>query len=252
MELGIFFSFSRSGWIAFLLAVFFGGFGLLWRHGGIEQKHLRRAAALALAGITVLFFALLFFGREARSRVPLSPEEQAISLRLFLAKAALYEITDHRLFGVGPGNFVPALSRYLDPSLPGWMYQPVHNLYLLVAAESGLLGLMVFLFLLGLLFRRALGDLLNYPLPGPASGVFCAFLFLGFFDHFFWSFEQGIATFWLTVGLMLAGTAAEPPRGVAEHSEEDRGREARSPTVPRRHPLASVWHAVCFLEPRGA
>lgn len=57
-------------------------------------------------------------------------------------------IFTHSLFGVGVGQFVPELWRTY-PDLPVWQYQPVHNLFLLIWSELGVVGLVLFLMLLG-------------------------------------------------------------------------------------------------------
>ena len=34
--------------------------------------------------------------------------------------------------------------------------------------------------------------------------IFLGFLFIGFFDHYFWTIQQGQLTFWLIAGLLVA------------------------------------------------
>ena len=81
--------------------------------------------------------------------------------------------------------------------LSGWLHQPVHNIYLLIAAETGLLGLMAFLFFLYLLIKKK-----------PRLTIFClllvSFLIIGLFDHFFWTLQQGQMVFWLILGIIAA------------------------------------------------
>jgi len=33
--------------------------------------------------------------------------------------------------------------------------------------------------------------------------IFAAFLFIGFFDHYFWTLQQGKLIFWLVLGMLL-------------------------------------------------
>lgn len=204
MELALFFSFSRAAWAGGLLGILVLLIGLFKHRARLRPEEWRRLAALLLVTAFVALFTVATFGAAWRARSWPEPREQAVSLRLFLMRASLHEINDHRVLGVGPGNFVPMLQRYLDPSLPRWIWQPVHNLYLLIAAESGLLGLMAFLFLIGFLLRHLRSRPRDALLRAAAASLFVAFLLLAFFDHFFWTFEQGIALFWLSAGLLLA------------------------------------------------
>ncbi len=61
----------------------------------------------------------------------------------------------HPLTGVGPGNYTPA---YGDVAVFPWYASRghAHNYYLHIAAESGLIGLLAYLALLGGLIAQAL------------------------------------------------------------------------------------------------
>ena len=128
-------------------------------------------------------------------------------------------IKDNPLFGVGLKNFVVAMDDYADERLLPYLHQPVHNIYLLIAAESGVLALVVFLiFLLNIVRpafamtapgppaeragRQAIGDdsILRYVLVL----TFLGFLAIGFFDHYLWTIQQGELMFWVVLGLMNA------------------------------------------------
>jgi O-antigen ligase len=56
------------------------------------------------------------------------------------------------VFGVGLGNFIPELVKIGCAQKGMWLLQPVHNLFLLVFSETGIIGLiLVTLFLLKVL-----------------------------------------------------------------------------------------------------
>jgi putative inorganic carbon (HCO3(-)) transporter len=78
--------------------------------------------------------------------VQLTDENYAVVERLAHWEAALAMLADHPLLGVGIGNYVPVYPAY---AVPGWK-DPLghaHNQYLNVAAETGLVGLAAYLFL---------------------------------------------------------------------------------------------------------
>ena len=95
------------------------------------------------------------------------------------------------------------------------LYVAVANVYLLIAAQTGLVGLTVFLTILGtLLWRfwtrrqtaRALPTL--EPLWYGLHGAIIGGLIGGGFDHYFFSldFHNSVTLFWMVVGLATAAT----------------------------------------------
>jgi O-antigen ligase len=60
-------------------------------------------------------------------------------------------ISENPIMGVGAGQFIFELKRSL-PNLVIWQYQPVHNIFLLIWSELGVVGLVLFIMLLGKLF----------------------------------------------------------------------------------------------------
>lgn len=157
------------------------------------------AQVFAVAILTAVLFSGLFWP-EVNSRMKLSPSEEAVQLRVFYAKESLS--SGLNFFGVGTGNFINWLMNK-EPGLARNLYQPVHNIYLLIYSETGLLGITAFgIFLLFLVkdfvVRTGLDKLYNYSF----LLVFLSFLFIGFFDHFLWTLQQGRIVFWLTVSLL--------------------------------------------------
>ncbi len=115
---------------------------------------------------------------------------------------ALEIIKDHPLFGVGLNNFTVAMSQYGKVS--GWtrFLQPAHNVYLLIASEIGLIGLIVFLCLLFSAFRLLLKKK-NYLLLISLTQI----ILLCFVDHYFWTLPQTSLLFWLLVGIVFSSAA---------------------------------------------
>jgi O-antigen ligase len=168
----LYLSFSRAAWVV-------GGLGIL----GVLGQTLRKKA-LSLSS----FYSLL-------------PSAYSLSFlrRAELNWIALHIIKDYPLLGVGLNNFTVRMDEYGRVS--GWVrfLQPVHNFYLLVAAEIGLIGLGVFIGLLFLAFRLLLKSR-NFLLLISLTQI----VLFGFFDHYFWTIQQTSLLFWLIVGLVFS------------------------------------------------
>lgn len=109
-----------------------------------------------------------------------------------LSKAALILWFKSPLFGVGLNNFIPAGSELLLAG-PSRFLQPVHNIFLLSLSETGIIGL------IGLL------SLIGYPiLRRKLLLIWATIFFLGLFDHYFLTLPQGYRMLFLIWGLSLS------------------------------------------------
>jgi len=68
--------------------------------------------------------------------------------RLLFQNVSRGTILDNPIFGVGIGQFIINMPRYANQNLELWQYQPVHNIFLLIWSELGIIGLSLFLWLL--------------------------------------------------------------------------------------------------------
>lgn len=191
-------AFSRSIITAFVLVGLVYFFFVLRS----QKKNLAKRIIFVF-GLLIIFGSILSFllWPEIVSRFNISLKEQSVSLRLFYGQTALSIIKEHPLMGVGLGNFVWEIRQRLDLLSP-WFHQPVHVLYLLIASETGLLGLVLFLLFIFWVIKRFFEQrpflIFHYSL----FFAFVCFLLIGFFDHFFWTLQQGQMLFWLVLGLM--------------------------------------------------
>ncbi|MBI4062300.1 O-antigen ligase family protein [Candidatus Gottesmanbacteria bacterium] len=155
-------TFSRSAWtVAFL--------GILLT---INKKFL-----LLLVAVLVIVLARVNLG------------EESVVVRQQLQSAALSLWQQSPLVGVGLGNFLVRLPEVLA-SRQIYFLQPVHNIYLLLLAETGIIGFIMVL----LLLRRTIKKL-KIPL--------IALLLLGFIDHYPLTLQQGQLLFTLLLALSL-------------------------------------------------
>lgn len=155
-----------------------------------KEKTTKQIAAIT-AAVTLLF--TIIFWPPVQSRLQLSLQDEAISQRLQYNQIAAQTIKNGPLLGIGIGQFVANLmAKYKH--YPALFYQPVHNLYLLVASEIGLVGLGFFLaFLFSVFWRFRFHPLI--------LATVCLILVAGLFDHFLWTLQPGSLIFWLVVAL---------------------------------------------------
>ncbi len=180
--IGIFISFSRSAMIVGLLLLL----GYQCRH--IIHKVLDRMPGLVnLGAITLLFLTLtalplwLRFGESTIKRAD-------------LIRASLLIIKGHPIFGVGLGNFLPALPAYMN-SKDVYFLQPVHNIFLLLQSEIGVI-LWIFIGIGWILINRQKSP--AFLSPWKISLV--AILLLGTLDHYPVTLQQGLLIFSVCLG----------------------------------------------------
>jgi len=112
-------------------------------------------------------------------------QQNSFLKRVELDKVALQMIRAHPLIGVGLNNFIFRLPEFWPKVKVIYWLQPVHNIFLLVAAETGLIGLLIFSGFLFLTLRR-----LFINKNRPLLAALIAILFTGFFDHYWLTLQQ--------------------------------------------------------------
>jgi O-antigen ligase len=139
--------------------------------------------------ITILVFYLIYL-----IKTPIFNKESFFQ-RIELAKISFQLIKQNPFIGVGLNNFIVNLPKFQQGQTL-WL-QPVHNIYLLVAVETGLVGLIIFLWLLFLAFKKLLHShtpILLYS--------YISILLLGFFDHYWLTLQQTQFLFTIVLGLI--------------------------------------------------
>ena len=180
---GLFFSFSRSVWLAVAAAlVIFLSFYVKKYFSEVIKLVLNLGLVFLI--LFSLYSPLLLTRLEFAQRLEIrSVERRAESLL-----EASEVIKNNWLMGTGLGNY----TNYLivsSPPAPGWSYQPVHNLYLLVMSELGLIGLIILLLLIIKSFLASLKKFQHNPVYLSWLAIV---LIIGLFDHYFWTAYPGI------------------------------------------------------------
>jgi O-antigen ligase len=159
---------------------------------------------LAVGLVTLLIFAItiyLFFQNSfLLERFTLTKiTEEAFSQRTLLIQQAVAMFIRSPIFGVGLNNFFNNLN---FPSLQRsvLLVQPVHNIFLLVLSETGLIGLGS----LAYLFYKSIKTSINSKEKKYLLMLIFAVIFLGSFDHYFLTIQQGQLMFSIIFGVALS------------------------------------------------
>lgn len=220
--LGLFCTFSRSAWFGTM-----GGLGYWvvvtrpWRWVQWSALPVRRT--LGVVGIVVLagLVALnVVYGDLIRSRLLLSGSElevHSVNERVRDSRQALGLIRQVPFKGVGTGYYVAALWANAGDNRPP-AFQHVHNVVLLAAAELGIAGALLWLWLVGGPLLEGLHNAhhrlrrLRSGAHNPAgwAAAFVLLFVVSFLDYYLYF----PATWWSAFYIgMLAGVWARPPEG---------------------------------------
>lgn len=131
---------ARFGWISLGCSLFV--FLLLFKH---RYKY-------SIWVISIASVIILFLGSSLISHVPTFArlqytKDKAFSWRLETYQQSLDMVRDYPLLGVGTGNYFSEYHNYLRlrPSLSRYHEGWIHNAYLQIWAENGIIGLVIFL-----------------------------------------------------------------------------------------------------------
>jgi O-antigen ligase len=189
---GLFFSFSRSAWLAFIFGL---GFIVALT---VVKKNLKGQKSLAeiilVMGITIfilfnLFSNLVIVRLTAQGRL----ENKSQNERLVSYQESWQIIKNNLFFGSGIGNYIAALMQEIKRDEPSYFYQPVPNIFLLLLSEIGVVGLIFFIsFLIAIFVQK-----------NSNKSILITLIILTLFDHWLWSLHFGILFFWLLAGLII-------------------------------------------------
>lgn len=199
MAVALFMTNSRGGIISFLAETAF--LAVLWIIGhrsdaAVEDDEARRArlrgivarAAISVALLLVVIFGVLSFGGENvldRFFGTVNAQDPTTGRAHFWG-VALNVIADHPVIGAGLGSFGLAYTRY-DTRSGMFRVEQVHNDYLQVLTDAGVVGAVLGIFFIIMLFRTGLArrESKDKFRSGVASGALAgcfAVLVHSFFD----------------------------------------------------------------------
>ncbi len=170
-------TFSRSAWLV-------GALGIGWIFIPKKLKTLYTFCSVAtfLVGI---FLVKDFAGTS-----------ESVIVREQLNSSTISLWNHSPLFGIGLGNFLTELPRIL-PVRTIYFLQPVHNIYLLILSETGIVGFGIFFFLI----ISVVNKIRNSSIIIHNS--FFMILLLGLIDHYPITLQQGQLLFTLFLAFSL-------------------------------------------------
>jgi len=195
--LGLFLTFSRA-----VIIVFIFGSALFFLISFLKLKELKpKIFILFLLFVACCLLFTVIFWPEFQARfLNISSGDQAISLRVYYNDIAVSVIKERPILGLGVGNFTWYLfNNYRFQEF--WLYQPVHNLYLLIVSEIGILGLVLFLVFIARILLKGLKQIRKIYVLCFMVCVLC-FMILGLIDHYFWTIQQSRLLFWIILAIV--------------------------------------------------
>lgn len=142
--------------------------------------------ALAVSSVALPLLSSKLIGLDNAKYI----NKQYFTKRLELNELSGLIISQKPLIGVGLGNFLvklPDLYRetYMFNNLrEDWWIQPVHNVYLLIVSESGLVGFLLFIFIALSIISKNKNQKFNL--------VMLAIFITAFLDHYWFTLQQNI------------------------------------------------------------
>ena len=223
---GLFFTFSKSAFLALIVGFLFLSVFIFFSYENkakIILSQLIFSGFLVLAVLTLFYSQLVFTRLNGEERL----EQKSITDRTLYFEQAKDLIQINWLKGVGLGNYTLALYNNLPEKQWAGYYQPVHNVYILVATELGIFGFIIFIIIIIEVLRKIWSFKIDYNFKLLAvfknfefkeiyhfyknhffwllglTGILIAILILMAFDHYFWTMWFGICLWWLCLGLWL-------------------------------------------------
>lgn len=258
----LFFTFSRGAWIALVVGLIIFLIMQKSKYSSSESNsgensashsdaNKKNTVAYYVAMLLVVMLLVVSYRQLVFTRIENTErlEVKSTQERVVLYQQSFDIIKNHWLSGTGIGNYTLALqTKY--PGLSKYDIQPVHNLYLMVLAELGVIGLIIFVAIIvsaysfksskkSVIPERSCHPELD-PVPygtdldsgsltaatptrdsGSGSGmtapcqddtkiILIAILIIGLFDHYLWTLWPGIMLLWLVIGLSSAKKISKP------------------------------------------
>ncbi len=193
--IGLLLTFSRSAFLAFAVGSLVVAISFL--RSGIAGRFSRLAKIFVLMS---LVFGMIFISYKdlflTRTSTEQRLEAKSIDERSLYWQDGVKIAKDEWLVGAGIGNFTKE-SESMNKDRVFWQWQPVHNVFLLVLAEGGVLSFSGFiwfwLFILYLNFRK--NNFINLS-------VWLSLSIMMLVDHYYWSLHVGLLFLFLISGIV--------------------------------------------------
>ncbi len=182
-SIALFLTFSRIPIILFILSLFIFVFLK-------TKKYTVKKIMISTVILTSLIVSFLFYAPFYLRFFQSSVLEESFILREKLILENIRPIWENLIFGTGLYNYFLANTILKDV----FVLQPVHNIFLLVLIQTGLIGLLYFLWFLYKTYLKVLEKKKLF-----LKLLFFYIIVIGLFDHYFLTLQQGqlMFSFWL-------------------------------------------------------
>lgn len=205
------FTFSRTAWFALGIAILI--FIILLQKQILQTiKNIRQNKFYYpfIIVILAIIFIIISSWPQITSRAAIADQygDKAVSNRAFYNQISLNIIKTHPIFGIGYNNFTNQMSKFTNQKIDWWQYQPCHNVFLLIMAETGIFTLLAFFGLLFTISYKLLAYSSQFTINSSifnlaAFSILAGFIIIMFFDHYLMTIQQGQLIFWVVLGIAV-------------------------------------------------
>jgi len=156
-----------------------------------------KMAKIFIFSAIVFSLILPFISKKALGLM--GTNRESIINRLVLAEASGRILVKSPTIGVGLNNFIVLLPYYVSYPRVSWWLQPVHNIFLLLFCETGVIGLFMFLNILSKFFSKL--EKHKTVFSEILAMIFVFTILTGTVDHYWFTLQQNLLLLSLIFGL---------------------------------------------------
>lgn len=203
----MFLTFSRGAVLGFVISVFFLMiFSIYGSRGAGERQNKFVSVKTGLIFLFLIIILFVVLWPVASSRLTIKNRIEKISVNERADQLIQFKqvIKSNWLTGVGIGAYTYYLYEQVSDR-PAYDYQPVHNIFLLIISEVGILAVVLFLVLI-LYFFYIFKNCNIKNADELLFGLLSLFIVVSMVDHYFWTSYVGLLMSCLILYFMLNST----------------------------------------------
>ena len=166
------------------------------------KKYFKNKFIIYYLLFIILIVGSIFWLSPLRFRFfDIKTTDESVVKRQELINDSFTMIKSNPIFGVGLNNFLVELPSVHKQTNNVFYLQPVHNIYLLILTQTGMIGLAFFTWFIFKTFKRLKFENSFHPdRIGIKFQILFIALALGLFDHYFLTLQQGQLLFSFVLG----------------------------------------------------
>ena len=166
------------------------------------KKYFKNKFIIYYLLFIILIVGSIFWLSPLRFRFfDIKTTDESVVKRQELINDSFTMIKSNPIFGVGLNNFLVELPSVHKQTNNVFYLQPVHNIYLLILTQTGMIGLAFFTWFIFKTFKRLKFENSFHPdRIGIKFQILFIALALGLFDHYFLTLQQGQLLFSFALG----------------------------------------------------